>query len=333
MKTFKKILVILLAIVILLVIVSFLLPKTYKVERSVFIKADKSVVYSLIGYFDKWDIWTPWTKAIDSTAVFELIGKDGEVGTQRKWTGKILGQGEMTITNIIPDQLFVYDLAFNHGKYKSKGKIVIESQTDSVKVTWFDEGDLGYNPINRYFGLFMGKMMGPNFEKGLSKLKTVAEERKDWPKIEEKMMPEQVVLLIRDSAEIKTYTQVMGKAYGEIMACIKGNKLTCNGSPFAIYIKWDSITMSSVMDIGIPVEKAEKGNGRIRVEKLPAQKVVISTYFGPYDKTAPVYYALDQYIKESGMQQAGGPWEIYVTNPKQEKDPMKVRTDILFPVK
>jgi hypothetical protein len=38
-----------------------------------------------------------------------------------------------------------------------------------------NEGDLGRNPINRYFGLFMGRMLGGDFEKGLSNLKSKAE--------------------------------------------------------------------------------------------------------------------------------------------------------------
>ena len=35
--------------------------------------------------------------------------------------------------------------------------------------------DLGGNPVNRYFGLIMDKMIGPDFEEGLAKLKEIAE--------------------------------------------------------------------------------------------------------------------------------------------------------------
>jgi effector-binding domain-containing protein len=333
MKIFKKIGIWILIIIAILIIISFLLPRSYKVERITYIKAKRSVIHNLTSNFKKWDLWTPWTKASDSTAVFELVGFDGQVGTQWKWTGKVLGNGEMIVTEIIPDELIAYDLSFNEGKYQSKGKLVIEAKGDSSKVSWFDEGDLGYNPISRFMGLFMDKMMGPDFEKGLSKLKKVAEERNNWPEIEEKMMPEQMVLVVRDSAGPATYGQIMGKAFGEVMNFVKNNKLVCRSAPFAIYLKWDSVTMNSVMDLGMAVEKAEKGKGRIRVEKIPAMKVLIAHYFGPYDKTASVYYAMEKYIKESGMEETGGPWEIYVTDPTQEKDPMKVQTDIMFPVK
>ena len=73
--------------------------------------------------------------------------------------------------------------------------------------------------------LFMEKMMAPDFEKGLAKMKTVAEARAGWTKIEEITMNQQVALLIRDSAGPKTYSQVIGRAYGEIMSFVKANKL------------------------------------------------------------------------------------------------------------
>ncbi len=333
MKTFKKIVFGILALIIILVLVAFLLPKQYKVIRTVTIHAPDSTIYQLTSNFKQWDLWISWTKDTDSTAIYELTGEDGKVGTTWKWNGKKLGNGEMIITETKPNQLFSYDLSFDKGKYQSKGQIIIESFGDSSKVSWTDTGDLGYNPMARYMGLFMDRMMGNDFEKGLTKLKTIAEERKNWPRITEMIIPEQIVLLIRDSAGPETFAQVLGKGYGEIMRFVKANQLNTKGHPFAIYQKWDSVTMFSVMDMGIAVEKVENPGGRIKVETIPAHKVVMARYFGPYDKTGPYYYALQKYCLQTRIETVGGPWEIYVTDPMVEKDPLKVETDILFPVK
>ncbi len=332
MKTLKKIFLAIVIIIVLLVIVAFILPKTYHVERSTVINGNKAMIYNLTSNFAKWELWTPW-KEMDTAATYKMVGEDGKVGTIWSWDGKVVGDGQMTLTQLVPGELVGYDIAFHHGKYKSQGKIIIEATGDSAKVSWIDEGDLGYNPISRYMGLFMGKMMTPEFDKGLAKLKKVVELRKGWPKIEEKVMPEQTVLLIRDSAGPKTYEKVFSKGFGEIMQFTKANKINVTGPPFAVYLKYDTVTMFSVMDMGIPVDKADKGKGRIRVEKIPAGNAVVAYYFGPYDKTGPTYNALHQYCKESGKISTGGPWEIYVTDPMTEKDPMKVETDIVFPVK
>ena len=177
MKTLIKIFYWLAGFIAVLILIAFLLPKTYKVERSIFVKSNPDVIYGLTSNFTQWHLWVAWTKELDSTAVFEMKGEAGQVGTSWAWNGKKMGEGVMVSSELIPGKLVAYDLAFNHGKYKSKGKILIEKQGDSCKVSWFDEGDLGYNPMLRYMGLFMGKMMGPDFEKGLAKLKTVAEAR------------------------------------------------------------------------------------------------------------------------------------------------------------
>jgi len=332
MKTFKKILYWILAIIALLVIVAYLLPRHYKVERSIYINADNNLIYNLVSNFKKWDVWVPWTHEMDSTAVFEITGEDGWVGATWRWNGKKLGEGSMTATELVPGELLAYDLSFSKGKYKSKGKIIL-NEGDSCKVTWTDEGDLGNCPVDRYMGLFMEKMMGPGFEDGLKKLKKVAEERKSWPRIEEIAMPEQVALVIRDSAGPSEYEAVMGCAFGELMNVIQQKKLKQTGAPFAVYVRWDSLTMFSVMDIAIPVEKAGKVTGRATVKTFPAQKGVKAIYFGPYSQTANAYYALMQYCKEGNMEEAGGPWEIYITDPMTEKDSMKWETHIVFPVK
>jgi effector-binding domain-containing protein len=332
MKTVVKIFYWLLGIIAILVVISFILPKTYKVERSIIIKSKPEIIYGLTSNFQLWHLWVKWTKELDTTAVFETTGDPGQVGTSWKWEGKKLGQGEMFAEELIPGQLVAYDLAFDKGKYKSKGKIIIENQGDSCQVSWVDEGDLGYNPMSRYMGLLMDRMMGPDFETGLAKLKIVAESRSNWPRIEESLIQAQTVIMVLDSAGPKEYNAIMGKAFNELYGFVKANKLVQKGAPFAKYLKWDSVTYFSVMNICIPVEKAQKGKGRIKVLSIPEQKVVKAIYFGPYSKMEPAYRAIAQYIKDAGKIEVGGPSEIYITNPMVEKDTLKWETHIVFPV-
>jgi hypothetical protein len=53
--------------------------------------------------------------------------------------------------------------------------LVLEPAGAGSKVTWGFDSDLGFNPIARYFGMMMDGMIGPDYEKGLARLKTVAE--------------------------------------------------------------------------------------------------------------------------------------------------------------
>jgi hypothetical protein len=45
----------------------------------------------------------------------------------------------------------------------------------NTQVTWVMDSDNGWNPISRWFGVFMDKMLGPDFEKGLAGLKSLSE--------------------------------------------------------------------------------------------------------------------------------------------------------------
>ena len=60
MKWIKRILFTLIAIIALALIVAFLLPSSYKVERSVVIKSDAAKTMSQVVDLKKWDFWSPW---------------------------------------------------------------------------------------------------------------------------------------------------------------------------------------------------------------------------------------------------------------------------------
>jgi hypothetical protein len=175
MKIVKRILIVILVLVVLLVVVGFFLPSHYRVERSVTVRAKTDAIYAQISNFRNWLQWTAWnqTKYPDMQVKFD--GAESGVGASYSWEGKSTGQGNIKLTRADPDKGIAYDLDFEHGKYKSWGTITTEAAGDSVKVTWSNEGDLGANPINRYFGLMMDKMMGPDFEAGLNTLKRKVE--------------------------------------------------------------------------------------------------------------------------------------------------------------
>ena len=58
----------------------------------------------------------------------------------------------------------------------SKGTLELAAGPDgTTRVTMAMEGDLGHSPVNRWFGLFMGRLVAPDFEAGLANLKRMSE--------------------------------------------------------------------------------------------------------------------------------------------------------------
>jgi carbon monoxide dehydrogenase subunit G len=171
MKWVKRIGLGLVIFVALVVIIGFFLPSTYRVERSQTIAAKPEAVFATVNKLKSWPEWTAWTVARFPDMKIEFSGPESGTGASYSWSGKSSGTGKLQITKADANSLVIYDLDFENGKYISKGEIRIEPAGESVKVTWSNFGDLGGNPINRWFGLMMDRMMGPDFQAGLDNLK------------------------------------------------------------------------------------------------------------------------------------------------------------------
>ncbi len=70
----------------------------------------------------------------------------------------------------------------------------------------------------------------------------------------------------------------------------------------------------------------------IEFMEIPPGKTLLCRFNGPYQKTAAAYTRFMVEMKARGLQPVGSPWESYVSDPKEIKDPMAVRTEIYWPV-
>jgi hypothetical protein len=57
----------------------------------------------------------------------------------------------------------------------STGALTLTPEGNATRISWTNEGDVGNNPMMRWFVPFMDKMMGPDFDGGLANLKAMAE--------------------------------------------------------------------------------------------------------------------------------------------------------------
>ncbi len=81
-------------------------------------------------------------------------------------------------------------------------------------------------------------------------------------------------------------------------------------------------------EIGFPVAKAIKPQGRVINSTLPAAKVVRSVYQGPYEGLAQAWPALQKWVRENGHGETGRFWECYLNNPNEVKSPSEYRTEL-----
>lgn len=174
MKTLIRLIAGLVGLVVLLVLIAFFLPSTYRVERSVVIQARPEVVYTLVGDLRRWKEWGAW-HARDPQMKLTYAEKTGAVGSWSAWESQSQGSGRMTITQHEPPRRLVYKLEFPDMGTTSEGTMTLADAGGGVKVIWVDAGNLGKSPLYRWFGLFLDRLIGPDFEQGLANLKRLAE--------------------------------------------------------------------------------------------------------------------------------------------------------------
>lgn len=164
-----------LSVIALVLLVGLFLPRNYNLERTIDIQADMETIYPDLVSLRRWPEWTAWNKEMDPAAEFKFGTPETGVGAEYTWSGPVLGQGRLKLTKAEPGKGIEYTLEFENGSMTSDGAITMEKVAGVVRVTWVDRGDLGRSPVNRYFGLLLDSMVGPNFEKGLQTLKSRAE--------------------------------------------------------------------------------------------------------------------------------------------------------------
>lgn len=164
----------LVGLLLLLVAVGFVLPARFKVQRSIEIAAPADKVYPLIAAPAEWKRWSIWNQR-DPAMAIEYSGPPAGAGAKWAWRSASEGNGAMEFTEAVPNERIGYALSFPEMGMQSRGALTLVPAGNGVRVTWTNEGDMGGNPINRWFGLFMDKLVGPDFEAGLANLKKAAE--------------------------------------------------------------------------------------------------------------------------------------------------------------
>lgn len=177
MVLLKKVLFAVVGVLVLLALVGFLLPGDYKVSRTISINAPAQQVYAQVVDLKAWKHWGVWFEREPDMPV-TYSGPQSAVGMKSAWQSGTQGSGEMTLVDLKPFSEITYSLYMPEMEMGSTGKMTFVEQNGQTSVTWSDEGELGNNPMVRYFGLMLDGMIGPDFEAGLHNLKELVEKRR-----------------------------------------------------------------------------------------------------------------------------------------------------------
>lgn len=179
----KKLLLALLVLIVLLVVVAGTLiavastrSDDFQVTRSTTIAAPAPVVFDQVNNLKKWQAWSPWASR-DPDIKLTYSGPESGTGATYAWTGnREVGTGKMTITESHPHEKVQFRLDFLEPfAATNTATFTLTPEGDKTNVTWNMSGK--NNIVSKVMCMLMDmdKMIGGDFEKGLSAMKSIAE--------------------------------------------------------------------------------------------------------------------------------------------------------------
>jgi effector-binding domain-containing protein len=330
MKTFKRILLGIAFLLLLLFVIALFLPSRLYVERKMEIKAPVAVVFEQFNTLRNWEKWSPWIK-IDPGSERYYFGPESGVGAGYTWKGKKIGDGKLTITESQPFQSIVTELEMR-GQRVYPG-FHFEEKEGVAHVTWYFASDAGLNPFRRYMNRMIEGMLGHQFEQGLAAVKHIAESMPlpEPPLAMEEVMTDTIFYLsVRDTATAGTIHDKRKQVYNLLEKEIVRQQLKKAGAPFSIFHSYSEEFVD--VEMAVPVDRSGRPTEIISAGMLPAGRHLVAHFFGSYENTHQAHQALIRHVQEKGLTINGLLREHYVSDPAQQTDTAQWQTDIYCPI-
>lgn len=331
----KKVGIGIVVVIALIVIISFLLPATVKVERSIVVNAPIEVVYNQVNDFHNWENWSPWMeKDPDMDIVYS--GAEKGVGSKYCWEGDpdAVGKGCLSIVDNKEYESISTLLEFE-GTPPGNGSWNFEKVSDGVKITWAMESDMT-EPIivGRYFGLLMDGFIGPDFEKGLSNIKNIVESMSAYSiDISEGQEEAIQYVYMKEKGSSTEIGPKMDSIANEMLSFIKAHNLEMGEKVFAIWHVNDMENDYYEFSFAFEIAEAEAiDSDRVKFGKLDAFTAVKGVHMGAYDKMEGSYEEMMRYIKDKGYAGDNEWMEFYITDPMEQPDTSQWITHIVYPL-
>jgi hypothetical protein len=147
-----------------------LLPKAVHIERSAVVAAAPKAVFAALSSPKSFNQFNPF-KDLYPDLTYVMSGPAQGIGAQYTWASSG-GSGSQTIVSMKQDAEIKMQLELGF-RGRPIQTFLISPVEGGSRVTWVQDGDLGYNPIARIIGTTLDGKLGPVYENGLQKLGTL----------------------------------------------------------------------------------------------------------------------------------------------------------------
>ncbi|MEO8669930.1 MAG: SRPBCC family protein [Tahibacter sp.] len=328
MRFIKRLCGFLIVLVVVLIAVAFVLPDHAHVERSVVIDRPASQIHALLNSFRRFNEWSPWA-AKDVRAKYSYSGPESGVGAKFAWIGdpSTVGSGSQTIISSVAPQYVSLALDFGD-RGQSAAKFTLTPDPKGTHVSWTLDSDLPLNPdrrflwnlVGRYMGLFMDRLVGPDYEAGLERLKSLAA---SFPNVDiagiepsvEDVEPRPILFVSASTANDPDAAKtVLSAAYAAIAVVMKTNGISFRGAPLTLTTAFDGQTWT--FDAAVPVDQNDVPvDTAVKAGTTPSGKVLRVIHTGSYQSITGTVEKAYAWIAVHGLTPRDRMMEEYITDP------------------
>jgi effector-binding domain-containing protein len=149
--------------------------------------------------------------------------------------------------------------------------------------------------------------------------------------IEVKDLPARLVATVRVTTQPDRMAQAFGEALPAVVRYLKSEGVEPAGPGFGIFHEYDSQRV--VMDVGFPISRSVRGDGRVAPQELDAATFAVTWHHGSYRTIGEAHRAIEAWAGEHGREMAGPPWEVYWEGPESGGDVAAYRTEVGYPIR
>lgn len=318
----QKILIVLVALIAIVIGIGFVLPTEINMERDIVIEAPPATVYTVVSNFSRFNEWSPWAE-LDPNTVYTYEGPASGVGAKMAWTSESsdVGVGSQEIKAATPYERVDVEMWFE-GQGTSEAYYTLEPVEKGTRLVWGFDADFSDNFIGRYFGPMIEGMLGPQYEQGLTSLKTLVEALPDtdFAGLEVEIIEAEPVLMAyaegATSQDSEDISAALGAAYGKVGGFLAANGIEMAGPPLTVNKVWEEGRFE--FDAGIPIAAAPEEiseESEVKVGQTYAGKVAKVVHVGSYEGLEATYGKLEAWLAANGWESAGAPWDVWVSDP------------------
>ena len=151
------------------------------------------------------------------------------------------------------------------------------------------------------------------------------------PTVERRHVEAQPILFIQRRVAQADLQATMGECFGILYQHGIAKGLAIAGHPITRYV--DTGMGLWTIDFVMPLAEPAAADGEIQAGAISAGPAAVALHVGPYEALNETHTAIEQWIGAEGLEVGGAPWEHYLTDPAEEPDPARWRTNVFWPLR